>query len=84
MCVKTACLANRLFTIPKDIDTGYHLIAKPNTNHTHFKKLYDEPFSKIIQLQNKLNGMLKYLKDSDTISPDNQLSVSGTLPGISY
>nr|XP_027213046.1 uncharacterized protein LOC113806129 [Penaeus vannamei] len=53
---------------------------------TKFKKLGNEPFSKIIQLEDKLNRMLKCLKDSDTISSDtyNQLRASGSLPGMLY
>nr|XP_027235498.1 uncharacterized protein LOC113826809 [Penaeus vannamei] len=58
------------------------------SDHTKFKKLENEPFSKIIQLEDKLNRMLKCLKDSDTISSDtyNQLrtSGSGSLPGMLY
>ncbi|XP_069992340.1 uncharacterized protein [Penaeus vannamei] len=48
--------------------------------------LGNEPFSKIIQLEDKLNRMLKCLKDSDTISSDtyNQLRASGSLPGMLY
>jgi len=56
------------------------------SDHTKFKMLGNEPFSKIIQLEDKLNRMLKCLKDSDAISSDtyNQLRASGSLPGMLY
>ncbi|XP_063585791.1 uncharacterized protein LOC134763164 [Penaeus indicus] len=56
------------------------------SDHTKFRKLDTEPFTKIIQLEDKLNRMLKHLKDNDSISLDiyNQLRASGSLPGILY
>ncbi|XP_063602489.1 uncharacterized protein LOC134778569 [Penaeus indicus] len=53
---------------------------------TKFRKLDTEPFTKIIQLEDKLNRMLKHLKDNDSISLEtyNQLRASGSLPGILY
>ncbi|XP_037779235.1 uncharacterized protein LOC119575680 [Penaeus monodon] len=86
---KTKQLANTVLRKGAVILEKKYYVNKVNvllSDHTKFRKLDNEPSSRIIQLEDKLKRMLKHLKDNDSISLKtyNQLRASGSLPGILY